>query len=96
MDDLEKRTLAVVRRFICIPYLQVVQLVLKEPGHYTFRAEQKLRLVLRDLMRRGALLAPSEWGPYRVPVTPAAVAAAPAEKAISSARPKLRPVSRSR
>jgi hypothetical protein len=65
-QDLEQRTIAVLGRFNNLAYPETVNLILKKPGLYTWRAEQDLRNVLQDLVRRGVLAAPSPMGPFRL------------------------------
>jgi hypothetical protein len=63
--DLEARTLATLGQYNSLAYPEVVNLVLKMPGCYTWQAELDLRNVLQDLVKRGTILAPSPMGPYR-------------------------------
>jgi hypothetical protein len=85
-DSLETRVLATLARFASLPWSQVVVLILKQPGLYTWKSEQELKALLENLMRRGIVIGPDRWGPFRIaPSTPAVQAAGR-----SKARPRLR------
>ena len=66
MLEWQKKVLNLLGRFASLDYSGVRNILLFEPGVYSYQAESDLRLALQSLMADGRLISQSIWGPYRL------------------------------